>query len=266
MPDLPASVDVDRPNAARIYDYALGGYHNFAIDREFADRMWAATGYGPMPFRLNRSFLRRAVRFMLDQGITQFLDLGSGIPTAGNVHEIAQAAHPHARVVYVDNEPVAVAHARHLLTGTDNAAIVHADLRDVDAVLGAPDTCRLLDFTRPVGLLMVAILHFVPDADDPAAIVRRYREALSGGGFLALSHFTADGEQHADVEQSKTLYQQTTTPVVTRTAADLTAIIGGAELVSPGLVWTPQWRPDGGDPVLDHVADSAIYAAVARLE
>jgi hypothetical protein len=122
-----------------------------------------------------------------------------------------------------------------------------------------------LDFTRPVGVLMVAILHFIPESDDPATIVRRYREALTGGGFLAVSHFTAEGDQRADVEGSKVLYQQTTTPVVTRSAGELTEILAGTELIAPGLVWTPRWRPDGGDPPLAHVADSAIYAGVARI-
>jgi SAM-dependent methyltransferase len=268
LPDhgsLPASIDVNRPNAARIYDYALGGSHNFAVDREFADQMWAATGYTPLGYQLNRSFLRRSVRFMLDAGIDQFLDLGSGIPTVGNVHEIAQQAKPDARVVYVDSEPVAFAHARYLLNGNTNATILHADLRDVDAVLSDPDTVRLLDFSRPIGLLMVAILHFVPGSDDPAGIVRRYRAALRGGGYLALSHFTADGDQRGNVEDSKQWYQQTATPVLTRTADQIRTILDNAELVPPGLVWTPDWRAEPGDLIPEPIEDAALYAAVARL-
>jgi SAM-dependent methyltransferase len=227
--------------------------------------MWAETGFTPLGYRLNRSFLRRAVRFMVDAGIDQFLDLGSGIPTVGNVHQIAQQANPLARVVYVDSEPVAFAHAQHLLNGNPCTTILHADLRDVDRVLTDPETVRLLDFSRPVGLLMVAILHFIPESDDPAGIVARYKSALTGGGYLALSHFTADGNQHGNAESSKQWYQQTATPVLTRTADELRAIIGSADLVPPGLVWTPDWRPEEGDLIPDRIEDAALYAAVATI-
>jgi SAM-dependent methyltransferase len=263
MFDPPDSVDLSRPNAARIYDYALGGDHNFAVDREFADRMWSEPGYSTAGYKLNRSFLRRAVRFMVSQGIEQFLDLGSGIPTVGNVHEIAQAAGPQVHVVYVDNEPVAVAHARQLLADNDNAIMIDADLRDPDAVLHHPDTRRMLDFDRPLGVLFVACLHFVPD--DAATIVARYRNAMNAGGYLALSHFTLDGHTTGDAAKAVQWYQQTTTPVVPRTAAELHAILAGAELVHPGLVWTPLWRPDGADPALENVADSGAYAAVGHV-
>src|SRR5437879_6199523 len=158
-------VDVTRPNAARMYDYMLGGSTNFAADREAAEQMMAAGGATTAPARMNRAFLRRAVRFMVEKGIEQFLDLGSGIPTAGNVHEIAQAANPDAHIVYVDNEPIAVHHATELLAGNDNAAMIRADLRNVQSVLVHPDTRRLIDVTKPVGLLMVAIFHFIQDTD-----------------------------------------------------------------------------------------------------
>ena len=265
MDDLPDGVDLTRPNAARIYDYALGGAQNFAVDREFADRMWRETGFSPVPYRLNRSFLRRAVRFMTERGIDQFLDLGSGIPTVGNVHEIAQRANPASRVVYVDNEPVAYAHATRLLAGSDNVTMLQADLRDVDTVLNHPDTARLLDFTRPVGLLTVAIMHFIPDADDPAGILRRYRCALRGGGFHALSHGTADGEPTFDGNRTVRMYQQTNTPGVLRTADQVRELLADTELVEPGLTWTAQWRPDESDPELARPEDAGLYAAVAEV-
>ncbi len=252
--------DVTRPNAARMYDYMLGGSANFAVDREAADAMMAAGATTTAPARLNRAFLRRAVRFMVEQGVEQFLDLGSGIPTAGNVHEIAQSASPGARVVYVDNEPVAVHHARELLAGNDDAAMINADLRDVDAVLGHAQTRRLIDFARPVGLLMVAIFHFIPDTDRPADIVSRYLRAASGGGYLAISHFSDNGLVQA--KEAATLYRRTATPVVARSREEVGALLAGTDLVEPGLVWTPQWRPDGGDPALGDPSESRIYAAV----
>jgi hypothetical protein len=246
-----------------MYDYMLGGSANFAADREAADAMLAAAGSSPAPARTNRSFLRRAVRLMLDNGIDQFLDLGSGIPTVGNVHEIAQAANPAARVVYVDNEPVAVHHAHQLLAGNDNAVMVEADLRDVDSVLIHPETARLLDFRRPVGVLMVAIFHFIPDADDPGRIVARYRAAMAGGGYLAMSHFIENGEDRA--RRGAEAYRQTSTPVVGRTRAEFAGLFQGLPLVEPGVVFTPEWRPDGSDPPLESAAQSRILAAVAEV-
>jgi hypothetical protein len=254
--------DVTRPNAARMYDYMLGGSANFAADREAADQMMATAGSSTAPARLNRAFLRRAVRFMTEQGIDQFLDLGSGIPTAGNVHEIAQAANPRARILYVDNEPVAVHHAQDLLADNEYAVMINADLRDVASVLENPETRRMLDFSRPIGLLMVAIFHFIPDTDRPGDIVSGYLDALTGGGYLALSHFSDNGL--AQAKQGATIYQRTATPVVARTRDEVATLMAGTSLVDPGLVWTPQWRPDGGDPALDSPADSRIYAAVGE--
>lgn len=261
------SLDFDRPNAARIYDYALGGNHNFQVDRDLADQMWAVSDYDipTLPYRLNRSFLGRAVRFLLAQGIDQFLDLGSGIPTVGNVHEIAQTSNPHSRVLYVDSDPVAVAHSRQLLAENHAAAVVNADVRDVSAVLDAPETHRLLDFDRPIGLLMVAVLHFIPDESEPRRMVDGYLRQLMAGSYLALSHFTHDGQPEQKSSSGKQWYQRTSTPVTTRSAAELAELLRGTELVEPGIVWTPRWRPDLSEPAPDPIADSAIYAAVGRV-
>jgi hypothetical protein len=254
--------DAQRPNAARMYDYMLGGSANFTVDREAADQMLAAGGSTTAPAILNRAFLRRAVRFMTGQGIDQFLDLGSGIPSAGNVHEIAQAANPDARIVYVDNEAVAVHYAKDLLAGNERAVMIDADLRDVESVLAHAETRRLIDFTRPVGLLMVAIFHFIPGTDRPADIVSGYLLALTGGGYLAISHFSDNGLDEA--REAADLYQRTATPVIARTRAEIAALLAGTDLVEPGLVWTPEWRPDGGDPPLNAPSDARIYAAVGK--
>ena len=261
----PTSVEIDKPNAARIYDYMLGGSHNFEVDRRFAEDMMAATNSTPRSYRMNRSFLRRAVKFMVDDGIDQFLDLGSGIPTVGNVHEIAQSINPDVRVVYVDNEPVAVSHSRRMLADNPNAIIVDADLRDARAVLGHPETQRMLDFTRPIGLLMVAIFHFIPDRDRPIEIVARYRRALRGGGFLAMSHFTGDDQAVAMAANGAQWYQQTANPLIMRTRTEFEALLTDVELLPPGVAWVQQWRPDNSDPELDAPSQSAIYAAVGRL-
>ena len=253
----PEAIDVDRPSAARIYDYHLGGGHNFAVDREIAEKVAALMPELPLIMRANRAFLLRAVRLLIDAGIRQFLDLGSGIPTVGNVHEIAQGSDPSARVVYVDNDPVAVAHSQALLSGNDNAGVVHADLRDIRSVLGAPEVSRLIDFSRPVGLLMVAVLHFVPDRDDPAGIVAGYRDAVPAGSHLVLSHGAASEDTHAPVGSSEALaaYSRSVAEMTLRTRAEVAAMFDGFELVDPGVVYVTRWRPwpapDAREPATD---------------
>ncbi len=261
-------VDVSKPNPARIYDYLLGGSHNFAVDRETAEAAMAAGHFTVAPAIANRSFLRRAVRFMTEQGIDQFLDLGSGIPTVGNVHEIAQQANPNARVVYVDNEPVAVAHAKALLAEDPNTAMVATDLRDAAAVLNHPDTRGLLDFSRPIGLLMVAVFHFVSDEAGPADIIADYASAVLHGSYLAISHYSQDGYDEVKAERARQAletYKRTATPLYPRGRAELARLLSGQEIVAPGIVWTPMWRPDSSEPSLCEPADAEVIAAVARI-
>jgi hypothetical protein len=260
---LPSEVELDRPNAARVYDYMLGGANNFAADRAFAEQVKVVTGSQVRPSRVNRSFLRRAVGQLINVGITQFLDLGSGIPTVGNVHEIAQRARPGTRVMYVDNEPVAVAYAEHLLADNPDAAIVQADLRDPAAVLGHPAVRELIDFNQPVAVLMLAVLHFVPDEADPAGIVAGYRSAVPAGSYLALSHLAADG--HAELRRAADWFQQTGSPMVLRDRAQVAALFTGTDLLDPGLVWASLWRPDGADPELPSPVDSGVYAGIGRI-
>ena len=186
-------VDVHTPSAARVYDAYLGGAHNFAADREFVARAKEILPHVADVARWNRTFLHRAVHTMLEAGIDQFLDLGSGLPTAGATHEVAQRHNPDARVVYVDNEPVAVAQTEELLRDVTGAAVVRGDFLDPEGVLGHSSTKELLDFSRPIGVLAVALLHFMPGDRHPEAALDRYKDELASGSMLAVSHATVDG-------------------------------------------------------------------------
>lgn len=258
----PQNIDLDRPNAARIYDYLLGGACNFEHDREFAEKFLEIMPEAEMAARRNRAFLRRAVRFCVDSGIRQFLDIGSGIPSVGNVHEIAQALDPECRVLYVDNEPVAVAHSELILDGNERATILQADLCDPDTVLNSESAKRLLDWDEPIALLMVAVLHFVPDEARPRDAIVRYLDTMTSGSFFVLSHGTNDGLDE-DPTEANASYERTTTPGVGRTRAEVLSLMAGTDLVEPGIVWTPQWRPDEPeDPELPD--EKLVYAAIGR--
>jgi SAM-dependent methyltransferase len=262
-PWAPQHIDLDRPNAARIYDYFLGGACNFEHDRQFADKFLEVLPGAEQAARSNRSFLRRAVRFCVEQGIRQFLDIGSGIPTVGNVHEIAQSMDPSCRVVYVDNEPVAVAHSELILDGNERAAVLHADLCDPDTVLGSESAHRLLDFDKPMALLMVAVLHFVPESAGPREAIATYLRKVAPGSYFVLSHGTNDGRDEEPVDEASG-YERTSTPGVGRSRTEILDLMSGTELVEPGIVWTPLWRPDSPDDVDEHPERSLVYAAVSR--
>ena len=243
--DLDVDGDVERPNAARMYDYYLGGSHNFAVDRDAADAVEAAWPGAAAACRENRSFLRRAVRLVAERGCDQFLDLGSGVPTAGNVHEIARKANPEAQVVYVDNEPVAYRAARRILADTPSVGVVQADLRDADTVLRDPQTTALLDFSRPVALLMVSVLHFVPG--DVTDLTAAYRRVLAPGSYLIASHATPPWElagSREDMEAAYRVYENSSTPLHYRSGAEIAPLFDGMELLPPGLVHVMDWRPD----------------------
>jgi len=262
-PSFADSVDVQRPNVARMYDYYLGGSHNFAVDRQAAERVIAANPNTMAAARENRAFLVRVVRYCLDQGIRQFLDLGSGIPTAGNVHEIAGGD---VRVAYVENEPIAVAHASALLADVHNATITRADLRDIDTVLAAPTVAGLLDFTQPVALLALAVLHCISDADDPPGILARYRAVLAPGSYLALSHVTLDHLAAANLgggaEMAK-VYHNANPPSWARSRDEIASWMDGLPLIEPGVVIPRFWRPDLTSRGPD--TPSMWWAAVAHL-
>jgi hypothetical protein len=230
-----------------VYDYYLGGSHNFAVDRKMADEAIQLWPELPHMMQANRSFLRRSVHYLAGQGISQFVDVGSGIPTAGNVHEIAQRDNPEARVVYVDNDPVAVAHSRAILADTRGSTVVEADLRQPEQIFEDPAVKSLVDFGAPVALLLVAVLHFVPDQDDPQSAVRRLCEPLPPGSHVVISHASSDGQPDLAATHQQ-LYQRTPTPMTMRTGEQIATFFSGLQLVPPGLVPIPRWRPDD-DPV-----------------
>jgi S-adenosyl methyltransferase len=238
----------DSPYPARVYDYLLGGHDNFAADREMAELSLRVMPEVRDSARANRRFLVRAIRFLRDEGIQQFLDIGTGLPTSPSTHEVAQSGCPGARIVCVDNDPVVVLRAESLMAGNQATRVVRADLRDVDHVL--TEAGRLLDFTRPVGLLFVASLHNIPDADDPAGLVARYLTALAAGSYLAISHVTDEFDpdrMHAVTAE----YQRRGTTFVGRGREAIRAMFNGRELVDPGLVRISYWRPDGSHPGYD---------------
>ncbi|WP_030438608.1 SAM-dependent methyltransferase [Actinoplanes subtropicus] len=260
---VPEGVDITVPNASRVYDFALGGVHNFRVDRDFFTHAEQAMPQLRLLAQANRSFLGRAVRWLTEAGMRQFLDLGSGIPTLGNVHEVAQETHPGTRVVYVDIDPVAVEQSNSLLSANRYATAIRGDLRDPQAILRDPRLLEFLDFSEPVAVLMVAVLHFIPDRDDPRSIIREFGGALMPGSYLALSHGTLEStpEGRAQQETVRKLYEQTPTPFVVRDPEQVAALIEDCfDLLPPGVVSVDQWRPDPEDDELPQ----PVLAAVGR--
>jgi hypothetical protein len=264
-----SGVDASVANPARIYDYLLGGKDNFPADREVAEQIIAIAPTAREVTRQNRAFLRRAVRFLAaEAGVRQFLDIGSGLPTQGNVHEIAQAVAPDCRVVYVDNDPVVVMHGSALLAG-DNTAVVRGDLREPEAIVGDPQVRDVLDLDQPIAVLIVSVLHFVTDEQDPFGIVARLRDAVPAGSYLAVSHGTSDPPPRPDMTpeemaamaaRAQRLYEQAAVPIVNRTAAEVRRLFGDWDLVDPGLVFIQQWRPDDEDVAWP----GGFYGAIGR--
>jgi hypothetical protein len=253
------------PNSARMYDYYLGGHHNLAIDRAAADRAIAIYPGFPLVMRVNRAFLRRAVKFVVQQGVSRFLDIGSGIPTVGNVHQIAQTVNPEAQVVYVDIDPVVMAHSAAMLVDTPTAHIIYGDLREPELILANPLIRDLLDTDAPVALILAFVLHFVADDERARSIVRTLREALPTGSYLVLSHGTMESLPPAIFDQLVRLYSGTTQPVRIRTRAEIEQFFEGFELVEPGLVFVPLWRPEeAGDLLLDRPEEASGFAGVGR--
>ncbi|GAA4252363.1 SAM-dependent methyltransferase [Dactylosporangium darangshiense] len=241
------TIDATVPNVARMYDYYLGGYHNFAADREAAEKILAIFPDTPAAARTNRRFMQRAVRHLGDAGIRQFLDIGAGLPTQGNVHE-----HTGGRVVYVDNDPVAVAQARTLVEGDQRVSVALADLRDPEALLADPHVAGHLDLAEPVAILLVSILHFIPDEADPWGLIARLRDATAPGSHLVVSHLTLDGVDAAPAAQGQQVYRQTNAPIVPRSRDAILRLFDGYELLDPGLVWIGDWRPDPGEDQVSH--------------
>lgn len=260
----PEGADTTRPSPARLYDYYLGGKDNYPADRHVGDSLLEQIPELGSMARANRAWLRRVVGFMARQGIDQFLDLGSGLPAQDPTHQVAQSVHPDARVVYVDHDPLAIAHANALLaTDPERTTVVGVDMRDPHAVLDHPHTRRLIDFDRPVGLLFVAVLHFLPDSVHPHQIVRTYRDALEPGSCMAISHVDNETapERAALLEQ---VYASTSAAGQARGRAEIEAFFDGTELVSPGLTYVSDWRRELHDTSWSP-AQAWVLGGVGRL-
>lgn len=263
---VPLDVDVNQPSISRIWDWFLDGSHNFAIDRKVAAEMLVRMPEGPRMAQASRAFLRRAVRMCVRSGITQFLDIGSGIPTVGNVHEIAQAANPECRVVYVDIDPVAVSHTRQILAGNERATVIRGDLRTPADILAASELRRMLDFTQPIALMLIAVMHFIHDSDDPAGIIGQFADALPPGSHLVIAHGSrsTEGMPSENLQSAREMYERTVAQVSLRSRIEVTALFNGWDLLDPGVVWIPEWRPDEHITEADAQLPNAGYAGVAR--
>jgi hypothetical protein len=263
---VPPGIDTGKANIARVYDWWLGGDHNFRADQDAARAMIAVEPNARAIARANRAFLGRAVRFLAaEAGIRQFLDIGSGIPTQNNVHQVAQDAAPGARVVYADVDDVAVAHSKLLLDGQADAAVIHADLRDPARILADPETQLLLDFTQPVAVLLAAVLHFIADDDSPEQIVATLRDALPPGSYLVISHACSDPQPDL-LSAFETVYKsKVAAQGRARTSAEIARFFDGFTLVDPGLTWVPLWRPDRPQDVPEDPENYWFLSGVGQL-
>ena len=259
-------IDTTKPHPARMYDYFLGGKNNFAVDRETAEKALQSWGTVRTAARENRAFLGRAVRFLVaEAGVRQFLDIGTGLPSANNVHEVAQGLVPSCRVVYVDNDPIVLAHARALLTSSPEGktAYIHADLREPGKILADPVTAATLDFSQPIALMLVAVLHFVPDEAQPRQIVDTLLDALPPGSYLVASHVTPEHDPEGVGGLERT-YQASGLPAQARTADEFAELaFRGLEMIEPGTVLVSEWRPDH-DSVRPLPSEVNWYGAIAR--
>jgi hypothetical protein len=261
VPDwAPDDVDLTKASSARMYDYYLGGVHNFPIDRELAEQVLKLHPGSQVNARANRAYLHRAVRFLLSAGVRQFIDIGAGVPTVGNVHETA----PDCKVLYVDRDPVAVAHSELILQGNPNAQVLRADLRRPAEILESEQLHALIDLSQPVGVLMLAVLHFVSDAEDPAGKIRQFHDAVAPGSFLVVSHAIDEGLPPG-ADEAKGLFQASAVDSITvRNHDRVLALMAGWDLVEPGLVKVPAWRPDWPHEVRPDLAMSVVLAGVGR--
>ncbi|HUZ56499.1 MAG TPA: SAM-dependent methyltransferase [Streptosporangiaceae bacterium] len=266
---VPPGVDPAQPSAARVYDYLLGGESNFAADRAAGDLMKSMAPELVDAAFANRGFHQRAAKWIAEQGIRQFIDLGSGLPTVGNTHQVVRKVRPDARVVYVDVDPMVLQYGLYLLEGDEAAAVVLADLRDPDAVLESEAVARLIDFREPVAVLMTAVLHFVSDDDDPAGLVARYAAPLAAGSFVALSHMTADQKPPAAVAAIQEAGRRSAGGGYLRSRDDLRRIVGPLEVVEPyqgappDVTWVGLWNCEDPDAA-DSEGSRWLYCAVAR--
>ncbi|MEU2868721.1 SAM-dependent methyltransferase [Streptomyces olivoreticuli] len=265
-------IDTSRPHPARMYDYYLDGWDNYEVDRQAAEHVIQVHPQVRLSARANRAFLQRAVRECVRDGIRQIIDIGTGIPTSPNTHEVAREIAEDVRVAYVDNDPIVAAHAGAKLTNTGRAAFVLGDVREPEAVLAHPVVRELIDFTEPVALLLVAVLHFVKDEEDPAGLVAALGAALPPGSRLVLSHATAEpyegyAEGYTDVKARDSVlgaYKNATAALNLRGRAAIEPLFGDFALQDPGLVRVPLWRPDGPVPSARELNDTIFYGGVGH--
>jgi hypothetical protein len=256
------NIDTSVAHIARVYDYWLGGKDNFAVDRELGDKVLDVHPQTVLSVQANRRFLARSVRCLAGEaGIRQFLDVGTGLPSANNTHDVAQAVAPQARVLYVDNDPIVLTHARALLTSSAEGAtgFLDADIKDPGAILAG--AAQLLDLTRPVAVMLVAVLHMLRDDDAPRAIVDQFMAAVPPGSFLVISHLASDVQQDAMAEVGRRLNRSMSQQFTMRTRAQVTSFFDGLELVEPGVVLTHEWRPASPE---DAAAPGVLWAGMAR--
>jgi O-methyltransferase involved in polyketide biosynthesis len=253
----------DIPSAARVYDYLLGGKDNYPADRAVAKSMIAQLPNVQLAVQWNRAFLRRVVRYLINQaGIRQIIDIGAGLPTVGNTHEIAREACPETRVVYVDHDPVVLAHARSMLHGVPNTTIIEQDLLEPDQILADPMLRSLIDFSEPTAVLLLSILHFVPDAADPARLIAALLDPFPAGSHVAISHATPD--EVPAVNDVERVFDEATEQARVRSRSAVAELVAGLQIIEPGLVWPPEWRPDPGDHLPANAAESYYCVVVAR--
>ena len=261
---IPDEIPLDKPNAARMYDYFLGGYHNFEADRVIAEKIYQVYPDIGLSGQVCRANLRRTINFLIEQGIDQFLDIGSGIPTVGNVHEVAQKANPAARIIYVDIDPVAVAHCKAMLEDNPNATAISGDVGQPEQILNHAEVKRLLDLSKPVAVLLFSVLHYVLDTDQAYRAVRTLRDVVTPGSYIAIQYFSTEGGPPGVVEQMQKLLADSI-PTVALTRADILKFFDGLEMVEPGLVYPSLWRPEGPDDLwLDQPNRCLGFAGVGR--
>lgn len=266
MEKVPTGVDPTVPSVARIYDYLLGGKDNFAVDRAAAEKLIELTPNVREGVQANRRFLSRAVRFMCEAGIRQFLDIGAGLPTQENVHQVAMRVAPESRTVYVDNDPMVLVHGRALLMDNPHTIVVDGDMREPEAILNDPRVTGHLDFDKPVGLLLVAVLHFVSENDAAERIVKTLRDRLVPGSGIAISHLSYGDLDQEKIEEGRAVYARTAADAPTpRSHAEILRFFDGFELVEPGLVPTEEWRPEEGEPRLPRLPGVDGYVGVGLL-
>jgi SAM-dependent methyltransferase len=262
---VPPGIDAGKANIARVYDYWLGGSNNFRADQDAARAIIAIEPNIRGIARANRAFLGRAVRFLASEGIRQFVDIGSGIPTGRNVHEVAQEAAPGSRVVYADVDEVAVAHSRLILEDNADTAVIQGDLREPGDILTAPETQLIIDFSQPVGLLLVSVLHFLDDHDDPGRVVAQLRDALVPGSYLVLSHATGEAKPDVAAAANTVYMNKVAARGDYRSREEIMRFFDGFTVVDPGLVYLTQWRPDEPEDTGTDAANFWLLAGVGCL-